>query len=166
LIFTNLGWYTNDPCGVLTVNEKPFEYVNVSNKIGRNEPCPCGSGLKLKKCHGAPAPAPPQQQASPKKKRGPSERERKIADAIPWGSLGRKSVASRVGLSLLPVGLLPFEPVPFSPTMPVVDQHHPDIEKLLMNIVGTAIQADSGKLITCSHVVDGLLSGIGQTQQK
>lgn len=23
-------------------------------KIGRNEPCPCGSGKKFKKCHGAP----------------------------------------------------------------------------------------------------------------
>jgi preprotein translocase subunit SecA len=21
-------------------------------KIGRNDPCPCGSGLKFKKCHG------------------------------------------------------------------------------------------------------------------
>jgi len=24
----------------------------VTNKIGRNEPCPCKSGLKLKRCHG------------------------------------------------------------------------------------------------------------------
>ncbi|MYA29588.1 MAG: hypothetical protein F4Z24_10065, partial [Nitrospira sp. SB0666_bin_27] len=22
-------------------------------KVGRNEPCPCGSGKKYKKCHGA-----------------------------------------------------------------------------------------------------------------
>ncbi|MEO9231559.1 MAG: SEC-C metal-binding domain-containing protein [Devosia sp.] len=22
-------------------------------KVGRNDPCPCGSGLKFKKCHGA-----------------------------------------------------------------------------------------------------------------
>lgn len=22
------------------------------DKVGRNEPCPCGSGLKYKKCHG------------------------------------------------------------------------------------------------------------------
>jgi uncharacterized protein len=22
-------------------------------KIGRNDPCPCGSGKKFKKCHGA-----------------------------------------------------------------------------------------------------------------
>lgn len=27
-------------------------------KIGRNAPCPCGSGRKYKKCHGAPGPAP------------------------------------------------------------------------------------------------------------
>ena len=25
----------------------------VSAKIGRNDPCPCGSGQKYKKCHGA-----------------------------------------------------------------------------------------------------------------
>jgi uncharacterized protein YecA (UPF0149 family) len=26
-----------------------------ADKIGRNEPCPCGSGKKFKKCHGEPA---------------------------------------------------------------------------------------------------------------
>jgi len=25
----------------------------VGNKVGRNDPCPCGSGKKYKKCHGA-----------------------------------------------------------------------------------------------------------------
>jgi len=25
------------------------------NQVGRNDPCPCGSGKKFKKCHGAPA---------------------------------------------------------------------------------------------------------------
>ena len=29
------------------------------NAPGRNDPCPCGSGLKYKKCHGAAKPAPP-----------------------------------------------------------------------------------------------------------
>ncbi|MGH9267848.1 MAG: SEC-C metal-binding domain-containing protein, partial [Acidimicrobiales bacterium] len=24
-----------------------------SDKVGRNEPCPCGSGRKYKRCHGA-----------------------------------------------------------------------------------------------------------------
>jgi preprotein translocase subunit SecA len=27
--------------------------VTGGKKIGRNEPCPCGSGKKFKKCHGA-----------------------------------------------------------------------------------------------------------------
>jgi len=27
-------------------------------KVGRNDPCPCGSGKKYKKCHGAIAPEP------------------------------------------------------------------------------------------------------------
>jgi hypothetical protein len=27
--------------------------VRDSQKVGRNEPCPCGSGRKYKKCHGA-----------------------------------------------------------------------------------------------------------------
>jgi preprotein translocase subunit SecA len=35
-------------------------------KVGRNEPCPCGSGKKYKKCHGRPGapPLPPEAQAS------------------------------------------------------------------------------------------------------
>jgi len=31
-----------------TITKKPI----VKKKIGRNDPCPCGSGLKYKKCHG------------------------------------------------------------------------------------------------------------------
>ncbi len=27
--------------------------VRVGEKVGRNDPCPCGSGKKFKKCHGA-----------------------------------------------------------------------------------------------------------------
>ena len=26
--------------------------VRVEKKVGRNEPCPCGSGKKYKQCHG------------------------------------------------------------------------------------------------------------------
>jgi preprotein translocase subunit SecA len=26
--------------------------VHSGQKVGRNDPCPCGSGLKYKKCHG------------------------------------------------------------------------------------------------------------------
>ena len=28
-------------------------HVSDEERIGRNEPCPCGSGKKYKKCHGA-----------------------------------------------------------------------------------------------------------------
>jgi preprotein translocase subunit SecA len=27
--------------------------IVAAEKVGRNEPCPCGSGKKYKKCHGA-----------------------------------------------------------------------------------------------------------------
>lgn len=32
---------------------KPGTVKNPDRKVGRNEPCPCGSGKKYKKCHGA-----------------------------------------------------------------------------------------------------------------
>lgn len=35
---------------------KPKQYVRPSPKIGRNSPCPCGSGKKHKKCCGATVP--------------------------------------------------------------------------------------------------------------
>jgi preprotein translocase subunit SecA len=31
--------------------QKP-QPVHVEKKIGRNDPCPCGSGKKFKNCHG------------------------------------------------------------------------------------------------------------------
>ena len=31
---------------------KKLEPVRVEKKIGRNDPCPCGSGKKYKQCHG------------------------------------------------------------------------------------------------------------------
>jgi preprotein translocase subunit SecA len=39
-------------------NERPKSPRRSEGKIGRNEPCPCGSGRKYKKCHGRPG-APP-----------------------------------------------------------------------------------------------------------
>jgi preprotein translocase subunit SecA len=44
------------PTGVttnLSGTKKP--QADASGKIGRNEPCPCGSGKKYKRCHGAAA---------------------------------------------------------------------------------------------------------------
>jgi preprotein translocase subunit SecA len=31
---------------------KPETFVRSERKVGRNEPCPCGSGKKYKQCHG------------------------------------------------------------------------------------------------------------------
>ena len=44
---------TNDP-SQLTTNGDPKSRgpVRVEKKVGRNDPCPCGSGLKYKNCHG------------------------------------------------------------------------------------------------------------------
>ncbi len=37
--------------------QKPVPVQHKQDKIGRNDPCPCGSGKKYKKCHGAPGQA-------------------------------------------------------------------------------------------------------------
>jgi preprotein translocase subunit SecA len=34
-------------------DEAQGTFVRSERKIGRNEPCPCGSGKKYKNCHGA-----------------------------------------------------------------------------------------------------------------
>ncbi|MGH9434788.1 MAG: preprotein translocase subunit SecA, partial [Terriglobia bacterium] len=44
--------------GAGAVMEKPQQVIR-REKIGRNDPCPCGSGKKYKKCHGASAQPPP-----------------------------------------------------------------------------------------------------------
>ena len=45
---------TNGQDGQPNAAQKPgkMEPVQVGKKVGRNEPCPCGSGKKYKKCHG------------------------------------------------------------------------------------------------------------------
>lgn len=35
------------------LSELPQPFVRETPKVGRNDPCPCGSGKKYKKCHGA-----------------------------------------------------------------------------------------------------------------
>jgi uncharacterized protein YecA (UPF0149 family) len=50
-------------CGLLQQGRAPAELPQVLAEreaarfagIGRNDPCPCGSGQKFKKCHGASA---------------------------------------------------------------------------------------------------------------
>ena len=34
------------------VHHRPQPFVREQPKVDRNEPCPCGSGKKYKKCHG------------------------------------------------------------------------------------------------------------------
>jgi len=33
-------------------NNAAAPYVREGEKVGRNDPCPCGSGKKYKQCHG------------------------------------------------------------------------------------------------------------------
>jgi preprotein translocase subunit SecA len=33
-------------------HKKPETFIREANKVGRNEPCPCGSKKKYKQCHG------------------------------------------------------------------------------------------------------------------
>ena len=35
-----------------TAEREKSQPVRVEKKVGRNEPCPCGSGKKYKNCHG------------------------------------------------------------------------------------------------------------------
>lgn len=81
-----------------------------------------------------------------------------ITKNILWGSLGKDTVAAKVGLSLVPVGILPFQPLPPQPNgLPASFLNESNLEQWLMNIVGTAIQAGDGKLVTCAHVVEELI---------
>ncbi len=38
--------------GGVAVAERPQPFVRPGEKVGRNDPCPCGSGKKYKQCHG------------------------------------------------------------------------------------------------------------------
>ena len=43
----------DSPAGALPLPESSGPFVRNERKVGRNEPCPCGSGKKYKHCHGA-----------------------------------------------------------------------------------------------------------------
>ena len=43
---------SSSPDGQPKQQEKKLEPIRVEKKVGRNEPCPCGSGKKYKNCHG------------------------------------------------------------------------------------------------------------------
>jgi len=84
----------------------------------------------------------------------------KDVDRVQWNSLGRETITSEVGRSIVPVGIYPFDLVPFTSlaAIPEISCDHPDMEKFLMNIVGSAIQAGKGKLVTCAHVAEALVA--------
>ena len=44
------GSAPQEPEQVAEANDEPF--TRSDKKVGRNEPCPCGSGKKFKQCHG------------------------------------------------------------------------------------------------------------------
>lgn len=92
------------------------------------------------------------------------DRYQRLTANIPWKSFGRKTIATQVKRSLLPVGILPFEPEPLqagSTHFPVIEVNGTNFkgvfEKYFMNIVGSAIQAGDGKLVTCAHVAEPLM---------
>jgi len=41
------------PLPLPPIEQQPSTFVRSERKVGRNEPCPCGSGKKYKHCHGA-----------------------------------------------------------------------------------------------------------------
>ena len=91
-------------------------------------------------------------------------RYQRLTANIPWKSFGRKTIATQVKRSLLPVGILPFKPEPLaagSTHFPVIEVNGANFEevfeKYFMNIVGSAIQAGDGKLVTCAHVAEPLM---------
>jgi len=45
----NIGLSSRPP---QTNAEGKVQTVRVEEKVGRNDPCPCGSGKKYKQCHG------------------------------------------------------------------------------------------------------------------
>lgn len=85
------------------------------------------------------------------------DKYKELTKDIPWNSAGKETVISKVGRSLIPVGIYPFELNPFDENnLRVKTNEDLDIEQYLMNIVGTAVQAGAGKLFTCCHVVEAV----------
>ncbi len=85
-------------------------------------------------------------------------RYQEITKNIPWNYLGRETTASLFGKSIVPVGIFPFELKPIADAeIPAISMREKGAEQYLMNIVGTAIQAGNGKLVTCGHVVEAIL---------
>jgi preprotein translocase subunit SecA len=46
-------WYEPDLAGAVAPTAPVSDDPASLGKVGRNQPCPCGSGKKYKQCHGA-----------------------------------------------------------------------------------------------------------------
>jgi len=55
---SDFSQYSSTGGGGPDKNQKA-EPVRVEKKVGRNDPCPCGSGKKYKQCHGMNQPSAP-----------------------------------------------------------------------------------------------------------
>ena len=55
IVKREIGWWAgfSDAEPAPLKPEPTLVPVRQSVKVGRNDPCPCGSGRKYKKCHGA-----------------------------------------------------------------------------------------------------------------
>jgi preprotein translocase subunit SecA len=47
-----MGLHAAEPGAAAPAAPQPVQQLHVDEKIGRNDPCPCGSGKKYKQCHG------------------------------------------------------------------------------------------------------------------
>src|SRR5487761_1453955 len=75
------------------------------SKTGRNEPCPCGSGKKFKRCHGALNTTPNTQNAEKFMKRAIARAEAKRIEVERQHGLGRPPIAlEHMGQKFVAVG--------------------------------------------------------------
>lgn len=53
--FVFMAHQLDDASGKMMLSIFPPGELEIIQKVGRNQPCPCGSGRKFKKCCGAPS---------------------------------------------------------------------------------------------------------------
>ncbi|MGR3302700.1 MAG: S1 family peptidase [Candidatus Scalindua sp.] len=83
---------------------------------------------------------------------------KELTKDIRWNSAGKETIISKVGQSIIPVGIYPFQlPTLTEGNIQFRTLGDPDSEQYLINIVGTAIQVDKGKLVTCGHVIKAVI---------
>ena len=73
-----------DENGEVALAEAPKKRpVRVAQKVGRNDPCPCGSGKKYKQCHGKLAEPGPRQPVNRERSREPTSHRSAVNLAVP-----------------------------------------------------------------------------------